>query len=365
MLKTHKFGLKVLIYFGPLLLLWLWLTFGYTHRYAVTTQFSLRNHQATPGIAFGEAAMLTGAGSAQQDLHLIREYILSPNLLTHLENQLSLRAVYSSSEILPPQRLEKNISFEAFLEHYRSLINISIDPGSGIVTMQIEGYTREQTLAQSNYTLKAAEAYINEVSKKIAERQAASAHEHLETAREERAQKNRRLLAFQSQNATLLPSRDSASALSIIGSLEAQLAAERARLVGQSGLLAANSSIMIESRTKVQALEGQIAAERSRLFSESPSESLAFHQVLASFQLIQTDLELATKSYSEALAALQRAQIAAAENLKALVVISSAIMPEKTKYPRVWVWMLIASIAHLFIAPHISNLVYNDRRKTK
>ncbi|GEM_PF-4153129 len=366
MLTDNKTLARLIAFVVPLALLWLWLTFGYTHRYATVTQFVLRNHQDASGMMLGDAALLGASGANQQDLHLIREYILSPNLLETLDQELGLRATYSSSSVLPPQRLDSDASFHAFLEHYRSLLKITIDTTSSIMTLEIEGYDAEQVFKQSQATLTAAEAYVNRVSKEIAERQTASAHQHLEKAREDRAEKNRRLLEFQKQNSTFMPSRDSASALALIGGLEGALASEKARFASMSGLLAANAPAVIESRAKIDALENQIATERSRLIQESPTDSMAFNQMLATFQLIQLDLELATKSYSEALAALQRAQITAAENLKALVIVASATLPEKPAYPRIWVWMLLGTVIQLITAPRIAALLLvNAPRKKK
>lgn len=337
----------------PLFALWLWLTFGYTHRYAVTTQFVLRNQQDTASMALGAASLL-GAGGEQQDLHMLQEYILSPNLLAKLDAELDLRGQYASADILPPQRLASDASFDALLEKYRSLIDISIDATSGIMTYTVEGYASDQVLRQARATLAAAEAYVNDVSHQIAARQTAAAREHLDKTREDHTAKTHRLLTFQQENNTFMPDKDGAAALSVIGGLEGALAEERARLAGMLAYLAPTAPGVIESRAKIKAMEDQIALERTRLVSaklgEMERQATPFNQLLASYQLVQMELELATKSYSESLAALQNAQIAASENLKSLVMIASPHAPQEHAYPRVWVWMLVAGVVHLFLA---------------
>ncbi|MDF3057823.1 MAG: sugar transporter [Rariglobus sp.] len=347
-----------LIAYGlPLLLLWLWLSLGYTHRYATTTQFVLRNQHDTASMSLGAASLLGAGGGEQQDLHMIREYILSPNLLEVLNRELDLRTHYSARSILPPQRLPADASFDVFLAKYQSLIDVSIDTTSSILTLTVEGYSPEQTLRQSQLTLKAAEDYVNEVSRKIAERQTSAAREHLDKTKAEHAAKSRHVLAFQQENNTFMPDKDGSAALSIIAGLESALATEKAHLASTLAYLAPTAPAASESQAKIRAIEEQIALERARLTrsaSATDEGATPFNQLLASYQIVQLELDLATQSYAGSLTALQSAQIAASENLKSLVLVSSPMLPQDHSYPRIWVWMLAAGTLHLFTAAPIA-----------
>ncbi len=360
-----------LLAFGlPLLLLWLWLSFAYTHRYAVATQFVLRNQHDTGSMALGAASLLGGGAGEQQDLHMVQEYMLSPNLLQILDAKLDLRTHYAAKSVLPPQRLSRDASFDEFLSKYRSLITISIDTTSSIMTLTVEGYSPEHTLNQARLTIDAAENYVNEVSRTIAARQTAAAREHLDQAKADHVARSRQLLAFQQENNTFMPDRDGSVALSVIAGLESALAEERTRIASMSTYLSPTAPALIESRAKVEAIEAQIAIERNRLTSavtptQTTSGAQPFNQLLASYQLVQLELDLATKSYSESLAALQNAQISASENLKSLVMVASPVLPQDHAYPRIWVWMLAAATVQLFLATPISTWLHGLAPKRK
>jgi capsular polysaccharide transport system permease protein len=345
----------------PLLLLWVWLSFAYTHRYAVTTQFVLRNQHDTGSMTLGAASLL-GGGGEQQDLHMIQEYILSPNLLKVLDEKLNLRAHYSSNFILPPQRLAADASSDVFLDKYRSLIDVSIDTTSSIMTLTIEGYTAEHALRQSEAILQEAEKYVNAVSHRIAHKQTIAARDHLTESKAEYNAKSQRLLAFQQENNTFMPDQDGSVALSVIAGLESALAEERTKLASMSTYLAPTAPALVECQAKAEAIEAQIAIERTRLIptgtSSSANKTKPFNQLLASYQLVQLELELATKSYSESLTALQNAQISASENLKSLVMVASPVLPQDFRYPRVWVWMLLAGTLNLFFARSFSGWLH-------
>ena len=357
MFKDRKFITRALVYFCPLALLWLWLAFGYTHRYATTTSFVLRNQQDAT-MALGAASLLGGSGQEQQDLHMIREYILSPNLLERLDKDLNLRAAYSSSDILPPQRLAADASAEAYLKRYRQHVDVAIDSTSGIMTMEVQGFEPSLVLKQAEQTLRDAERYVNEAFHQIADRQTIAARQTLEEARRERAAKSDQLLAFQKANQTFRPDQDSAAALSSTGGLEAALASEKARAASLRGYLSEKAPVLQESEARITAIQDQIVKERARLVGTSDTAAQpGFNQMLASYQLLQLELDLATKRYSDALDALQRAQITASENLKSLVVVSSPGLPEQAAYPRVWVWLLLAATLHLFTAGPITSLL--------
>lgn len=350
-----KLPIRLLIYVAPLAILWFWLQFGYTHRYSVITSFVLRNQQDAT-MALGASSLL-GGSQEQQDLHMIREYILSPNLLEQLDKNLNLRAAYASTAILPPQRLALDASTEAYLKSYRKQVDVAIDTTSGIMTMEIQGFEPALVLKQAEITLREAEHYVNEAFHQIADRQTVVARQTLEDARRERVSKSDQLLAFQKANQTFRPDKDGAAALSSTAGLEAALAAEKARAASLRGYLSEKAPVLQESEARITALQAQIAQERARLVGASGTPSQpGFNQLLASYQLLQLELDLATKRYSDALDALQRAQITASENLKSLVVISSPALPEETTYPRVWVWLLVAAAIHLFTTGPIVSL---------
>lgn len=341
----------------PLLLIWVWLSFAYTHRYAVTTQFVLRNQHDTGSMTLGAASLL-GGGGEQQDLHMIQEYILSPNLLEILNAKLNLHDHYTSEAVRPPQRLSADASFDTFLAKYRSLVDVSIDTTSSIMTLTVEGYTPDDAFRQAQLTIEAAENYVNEVSRKIADRQTMAAREHLDEAKADHTAKSQRLLAFQQENNTFMPDQDGSVALSVIASLESALAGERTRLASMSSYLAPTAPALVQCQAKIEAIEAQITIERTRLIPTGEIKvsdgTKPFNQLLASYQLVQLELDLATKSYSESLAALQNAQIAASENLKSLVMVASPVLPQDYRYPRVWVWILLAGALNLFLAPSLA-----------
>ncbi len=346
--------IRLLSYFAPLLLLWCWLAFAYTPRYATETQFVLRNQQDS-SISLGAAGLLGGGGPEQQDLHMLREYAYSPNLFKILDQKLGLRAAYASSHILPPQRLAADANAETALKTYRDLVSLSIDSDSGIMLLEIQGFDPDLLMRQTELTLTEVEHYVNTAFRHIAERQAEAARETLENARLERAAKSDRLLAFQTQHHTFRPDLDGAAAQSALAALEAALAEEKARGAGLAAYLAPEASARIENETRIKAIDQQIASERSRLVPAPAKEDpAAFNRLLSSFQLLQLELDLATQRYSDALLALQRAQLVVSENLKSLVVISTPLRPDTAAYPRIWVWLLLAAVIQLFTHPLIA-----------
>lgn len=346
--KFPKLVVRLIALFAPLLLLWVWLTFAYTPRYASTTRFVLRNQQDA-SLSLGANSLLGGGGQEQQDLHMMREYIYSPNLLEILDQELDLRAKYASRDILPPQRLDTDAPGEAFLEKYRSLLTIDIDTETGLMTLEVEGFDPDTVYRQSQRTLLLAEEYVNSAFHHIAERQASTARAVLEEARLERQTKAGALLDFQNKHQTFRPDLDGSATQSTIAALERALSQEKAALTAKSAYLSDSAPTQIESRAKISAIKEQIEKERAQLVSsdQAGSGGEEFNRLLANFEMLKLDLDLASRRYSESLASLQRAQLAASENLKSLVVVSSPIRADSPSYPRTGVWMLLATVAVL------------------
>lgn len=357
--------LRLVVYFAPVALVWAWLTFAYTPRYVTETRFVLRNQQDA-SLAIGASAIL-GGGPEQQDLHMIREFVLSPNLLAILDKNLDLRVAYSSPDILPPQRLSTHASFEDLLDAYRDKIDVEIDATSSIMTLRIEGFEPAFLLRQTELMLAEAEGHVNNAFRHIAERQARAASETLDQARKEREAAAGRLLAFQREHQTFRPDLDGEATQTALTALETTLAEEKARASSLEAYLGSDSPLREESRARIEAIQKQILAERSRLVPPDAPKggSAAFNRLLADYQLLQLNLDLATQRYAASLEGLQRAQLAASESLKSLVVISAPFLPTEPSYPRTGVWVLLVAFLNLFASGPIIRMLTPPERKKK
>src|SRR5690349_20586266 len=95
-----------------------------------------------------EIPMLTRPSStAPRDFLLLRDYLLSADMLARLDEKLGLREHYSSSYDPFSRMLYKNQPLEWVLRHYRSRVSVEYDENNGVMVVQAQGYTPQMAHA--------------------------------------------------------------------------------------------------------------------------------------------------------------------------------------------------------------------------
>jgi capsular polysaccharide transport system permease protein len=97
--------------------------------------------QGTAAITTDLATLLTGSGSQQKDILLLRDYLLSADMLRTLDEKLNLREHYSSSYDVFSRLWSKDVSAESFLRHYLRRIEADYDEYSGLLVIRAQAYT--------------------------------------------------------------------------------------------------------------------------------------------------------------------------------------------------------------------------------
>jgi len=302
-------------------------------------------------------ALLSGlgvGGSSTADTEIAKAYIHSQDMLNYLQQHSNLKAHYQQhGDIFTG--LSSDASSEDLLNYYIDHTTIEIDEDSGVLKILAQGFTPEFANNLTKIIVSRAEWYINSIGHQLAEAQLQFIRlEHAKVEQRLRdAQKN--ILAFQQKNNLLDPEAEGLALQQITYGLEGQIATKSAQLKGLRSTMTDRAPQVVMLEAELNALKTQLELERERLSQQgseptnTTANNRAVSQVLAQFSDLKIELELALKGYTASEVSLDKARIEAYRQLKYLVVVETATLPQDHQYPNAPYNILLFAVLQLML----------------
>lgn len=324
----HSFIWSVVL---PFLIICAYYGFYATDRYVSEAKIIVKKADSSHGNDFGLSLLGAGMNSGLQDSQLVREYILSLDMLKYLDEELNLRSHYESRNVDVLSRLWASESQEGFLEYYRKRMEVKLDETSGIITLRAQAFTPEFAKEIISKSVLKSESFINKISQTLAKYQLEFVKGELNRASEHLKMSKQAILAFQDQYLLFSPEAESGAKLELVNKMEAEISQSRAELNNLLSYMNDSASDVITLRTKISALESQLQIERAKLVN---SNQQSFSDVNARYAELKLEMEFATDIYKSSLLGLEQARVEVYRKLKHLVIVDSSSLPEDAVYPR-------------------------------
>lgn len=277
-------------------------------------------------------SLLGGGAPTSADQLLLRDHLLSLDMLAALEGRVKLREHYSEWRRDPVSRIWfADMPMEKFREYMRSRISVDYDEYNGVLVIRALAYDPETARAIASAMVEEGERHMNGMAHALAleqvgflERQVAELGERAMAAR-------RAMLDFQDRHELSSPASTAQTLEGIVGRLESQLTDLQTRRGAMLGYLMPNSPDVREVDLQIAAIRQQIERERKRLASP---EGNTLNRRLEEYQRLELEAQFAQDLYQTALSALERGRIEATRTLKKVSVIQTPSLPEYPLEPR-------------------------------
>ena len=303
-------------------------------------------------------ALLTGlgvSGSSTADTEIAKAYIHSEDMLNYLQTHNNLKEHYQNGGDIF-SRLSSNASIEDLLQYYVDHTEVEIDEASGVIKILAQGFTPKFANTLTQTIVNRAEWYINSIGHQLADAQLKFIR--LEHAKVEQRLRDaqKRTLAFQQKNNLLDPEAEGLALQQITYGLEGQIAIKSAQLKGLRSTMTEKAPQVVMLASELNALKTQLELERDRLSTQQSKSSsniknngTSVSEVLAQFSDLKIELELALKGYTSSEVSLDKARIEAYRQLKYLVVVETATLPQDNKYPNSLYNILLFAVLQLML----------------
>jgi capsular polysaccharide transport system permease protein len=285
-----------------------------------------------------------GVSSGNSDIELVKAFIYSTDMLSYIDQELSISEHFSSNEYDFFSRLSAQSSNEDKLSFFQDRVLVEIDDQSQIISVFVQAFTPEFSHLISKTIVARAEWFINEIGHTLAK-------EQLKFVQQEHAIVEKRLqtvktglLSFQRRHDLLDPQAEGMALQQIAYQLEGQIAAKRTELRTLRSSMSENAPQVLNTAAQLKSMIQQLENERGRLTDQSSNKNelpedeknLSVSEVVARFSDFKINLELALQAYTSSQVSLEKSRIEAYRQLKYLVIVESPTQPQEAKYPEVF-----------------------------
>jgi capsular polysaccharide transport system permease protein len=323
-------------------------------RYVSESHVIVENLQGPASAPTDLSSLITG-GNAPKDILLLRDYLLSADMLRKLDADLNLREHYNGSYDVLSRMVSKDVAFEWFLRHYQGRVSVDYDEYAGLLVIKAQAYSPEMAHAIGTTLVREGERFMNELAHKLAFEQVAFAEREVEAANKRVVATRQSVLAYQNVHGLVSPSAAVESMSAVAAQLEGELARLEARRNALQSYLTPTAPDVVQVDSQVRAVQRQLKAVSSRLAS-SKGESL--NRVAEEYERLAMEAGFQQDVYKTALSALERSRVDATRTLKKVSVLQAPTRPESALEPRriynitifALATLLLTGIAHLLLA---------------
>ena len=307
---------------------------------------------AMPEISF--SSLMGGGGGNTKDLLLLREHLLSVDMVRVLDAQLNIRNHYSENGDFFAKLRDPSVPIEDLHEYYLRRVEVELDEYAGVLNIYVQGYTPEFAHSMASLLLEAGENHMNEMGHRLADEQVRFLERQMVRLEERFNDTRAQLLEFQNEHGLVSPSSTVESINQVVATLEADLARFQAQRNALASFQSAQSAELRQVERNIEALRDQIVEQRDRL-AQATGNSL--NRISAEYETLELQAQFAQETYSSALAALENTRLEAARKLKQVSVLQSPLFPEYATKPDRLYNATVFAIVVIFLAFILSMLV--------
>lgn len=305
--------------------------------------------------SFDVTALLGGAGGDSGDMLLLRDHLLSVDMVRKVQEELNIREHFADPSIDWFSRLSsEQVPMEELHAYYQARVLVELDDYAQVLRIAVHAFTPEMAKAISDLLLREGEAHMNAMGQRLAEEQVRFLERQVNElfARFESARKD--LTDYQNIHGLVSPEGTIMSISEVIGSMEGELAKMKAERSALASFQRENAPELVKIEAAIRSMTEQITKERARLAQQSGG---ALNTVTAEYQSLELKAKFAQESYSAVLGALEGTRIEAARKLKQVSVLQSPTLPEYPAEPDRLYNSVVFALIMLFVGLIVQMMV--------
>jgi capsular polysaccharide transport system permease protein len=353
-LLRHRIPLLTLLTCVLISLYWGWIA---SDRYVSEARIIIQRTDLTSAQSMDFSALISGAGGTNRaDQLLLRDHLLSVDMLKKLDAKLNLRAHYSDKRYdLLSRMWSDKTQQERFHKHYLSRVSVEFDDYAGVLVIKAQGYDPATAYAVTAMLVEEGERTMNAMAHQLAREQLSFVEKQVTLLAERFQQARLQVLTYQNKKGMMSPQSTVESLAGVINRLEMQRTELQARRTALLAYLAPQAPGVVELDAQLAAVVKQIAQEQARLAAPAGN---TLNSTVEEYQRLEMAAMFAQDVYKTALVALEKGRVEATRTIKKVTVLQAATLPEYALQPArlynivvsILLSLLCAGIIHLLAA---------------
>ena len=273
--------------------------------YVSHAEYIVRGVEARRSSGLAQLLNTFGVSRAADETAAIESFLRSREVLTRLNAQIDLRAVYGAREadaLARFPRLWERDGLESLYGYTRAHFEVSKESASGVTRLAVSAFDPASAQRIAAALLALAGEMANSLNARAQADGVETARRESEEARDALIDAQAELTAFRNRELMVDPLAFAGAMLQTIGALSLERARAQTQL-NEAERLSPNNPALDSLKASAAALESRIGDERAKLAGDNS----ALAGKVAQYERLTLLRELAEKRYSAALASLEAA----------------------------------------------------------
>lgn len=306
-------------------------TFIAADRYVSHMSVTIKATDGSSAVLTGLEGLVGGTSNSKEDIMHLKEYIISLDMLKKLDEKINIRELYQKQKLDFMYNLYSWTKQEDYLRYYQKMVSANFDDVSGLLNIEVQGFSPEDAHTIAAAILEESEAFMNELSHNISREQLKFAESELAKARERYDIAKNNMAIFQNKYGVFDPQSKVQAKATFITEIELKISQKETELNTMLSYLNETAPQVVALRAELKALVGQLSKEKDKVASSIPDDKL--NDVALEFQSVFLDFGFAEDIYKAALKAVETTRVEMTRKVKQLVVIQSPSTPQVAEYP--------------------------------
>ena len=283
-----------------------------------------------------------------EDAEIVASYIHSRAIVDDISRQLDLRAIFQRPEADFWARLPNDASAEKLAKYWNSMVSVNLETTSGIVTVTVSAFRREDALTLGRAIIKSSERLVNDMSSKVRMDLMSTAEEAVRRAEGEVRFALANLTSFRNTRQVIDPVKSAEdNGKLLLDLMSAKIEAESQLFVAER-VQGPKAPGMASLRDKLQSVNDHIKELKDQM-AGAKALSTNMAATLAQFETLELKKEFAETMYKFASNGVERARISSERQQVYLQVFEPPALPQDFTYPRRWSSLVMVGFISMMI----------------
>lgn len=338
-----------------------------TDRYASSTSFVVRSSGAAQGGGGELLESITGSvssGSTKSDSYIVRNFILSPDLVRLVDQRFDLTRLYGDPAVDWFQRLAQDATFEEKVDYWQKRVKASYDHTTGIIDLEVQAYDPE-TAAELTRTLM---GHILDLVNNLSATARAStydiAKDELHAAESFMRDTQGKMLDFRARTGIVDPAISAARDDELVRELNREIVTKKVSVDQLERTIKVPGPNVTQMRDTITSLETQRDSLLKRMADET-GVAMVTAELMNEYEALALDFEIAKTRYARTLEGVENARRDSERHQRYMAVYAEPYAADEAAYPRRILNTLIVFVSSLLLVSIAGFLVgmVRDHRK--
>ena len=275
-------------------------------QYESDVGFGSRTEEAPSTFDF-LGALGGAAQSGSKDMDILNQFIISQELVAKIDADLDLKAIWSKAGDDPLNGFNEGGTIEDLVAYWQRMVLVNYDNATGLMNLRVFAFDPQDAQKIATAVLTESTNIINQLSKTAQDDTTRYSKDSLAATEAKLAEARLAVLDFQVRNNIVDPSNVVANQLSVVSTLNQQLASAQIDYDMLSGTVPATDPRLAQLSRRLEVIKNRITEEQAKVGATADSNSPGFAKLMADFERLKVEQDFAQAAYLSALAAHDQA----------------------------------------------------------